>query len=60
MTPRTHERTQSKGEAEVTPQQALRWMGFIEQRTTEIVQFYQVLGAIVQAPMTLNPNHPKL
>jgi len=26
---------------EVTPQQALHWMGFIEQRTTEIVQFYQ-------------------
>lgn len=31
----------AKSEEDVTPHQALQWMGFIEQRTTEIVQFYQ-------------------
>merc|ERR1711934_1244399 len=30
-----------KDQEKATPQQALHWMGFIEQRTTEIVQFYQ-------------------
>ena len=44
-----------KGDAEATPQQALHWMGFIEQRTTEIVQFYQ---AHLNSQRGKNPRTP--
>lgn len=33
--------SEAGNDGDVTPQQVLQWMGFIEQRTTEIVQFYQ-------------------
>ena len=46
---------QKAKDEEVTPQQALHWMGFIEQRTTEIVQFYQVLGAAVKCTHAITP-----
>merc|ERR1711937_921853 len=45
----------ANGEDEVTPQQALHWMGFIEQRTTEIVQFYQ---AHLNSQRGKNPRTP--
>jgi len=44
-----------RGDEEATPQQALHWMGFIEQRTTEIVQFYQ---AHLNSQRGKNPRTP--